>query len=205
MYFRQFSGHTQVNVADLNMLHYPDLQTLTRLGLDIGDTFPDQRQVDKILDKEIETLAKNENSGNPLKIRGKIEEALIVLKALDLPRGQQNERSALTLLALLNLKPDNEWIDAKGPLIGITPIMDFVRDSYGKAYAPNTRETFRRQTIHQFMDAGIAIVNPDQPDRPINSPKWCYQIEPDALSLMKSFGSKEWSKNLEAYMKRRKS
>ena len=33
-------------------------------------------------------------------------------------------------------------------------MMDFFRDHYGKAYKPNTRETVRRQTIHQFMDAG---------------------------------------------------
>lgn len=37
----------------------------------------------------------------------KIQEALKVLDALGFPRQQQNERSALTLLSLLNLKPNN--------------------------------------------------------------------------------------------------
>lgn len=31
--------------------------------------------------------------------------------------------------------------------MGITPIMDWARKYYGKNYAPNTRETFRRQSI----------------------------------------------------------
>ncbi|GBD95461.1 MAG TPA: hypothetical protein ENG83_16100 [Nitrospirae bacterium] len=42
----------------------------------------------------------------------KIREALEILKALGLPRQQQNERSALTLLSLLNLKPNSAWKNA---------------------------------------------------------------------------------------------
>ncbi|WP_223934135.1 hypothetical protein, partial [Aeromonas caviae] len=34
--------------------------------------------------------------------------------------------------------------------------MDWAREHYGKEYAPNTRETFRRQSMHQFCDAGVA-------------------------------------------------
>jgi adenine-specific DNA-methyltransferase len=93
----------------------------------------------------------------------KINEALEILEVLGLPRGQQNERSALTLLALLNLKPNTPWADAQASIIGITPIMEFSKEYYGKEYAPNTRETFRRQTMHQFVNAGLAIPNPDNP------------------------------------------
>lgn len=35
-----------------------------------------------------------------------IEQALDILKALGLPRAQLNERSALCLLAILNITPD---------------------------------------------------------------------------------------------------
>jgi len=66
-------------------------------------------------------------------------EALKILSDLGMPRAQQNERSALTLLALLNLTPDKIWQQAEAPLIGITPIMNFIRTHYGKEYAPNTR------------------------------------------------------------------
>lgn len=132
-----------------------------------------------------------------------IEAAHQIIISLGLPRAQQNERSALSLLALLNLTPGKPWAQAENPLVGITPIMDWAREHYGKEYAPNTRETFRRQTMHQFCDAGVALYNPDKPDRPVNSPKAVYQIEPAALKLLRSFGTSKWHSNLTAYLAER--
>ncbi|MFW6297874.1 MAG: BsuBI/PstI family type II restriction endonuclease [Desulfosalsimonas sp.] len=123
-----------------------------------------------------------------------------ILISLGLPRAQQNERSALCLLALLNLRPGKSWAKAESPLLGITPIMDWIREHYQKNYAPNSRETVRRQTMHQFVDAGIALYNPDQPDRPVNSPHAVYQIEPATLKLLRGFGTRNWNKNLAAYL-----
>ena len=129
-----------------------------------------------------------------------INNAHKILVALGLPRAQQNERSALSLLALLNLRPGGTWVKAEDPLMGITPIMDWIREHYKKVYAPNTRETVRRQTMHQFVDAGIVLYNPDKPTRPVNSPAAVYQIEPSALSLLRSFGTAAWHENLTAYL-----
>ena len=56
-----------------------------------------------------------------------IKEALQIIISLGLPRAQQNERSALSLLALLNLTPGKPWDKAENPLVGITPIMDWTR------------------------------------------------------------------------------
>ena len=132
-----------------------------------------------------------------------IETAQQIIISLGLPRAQQNERSALCLLALLNLTPGKTWADAENPLVGITPIMDWAREHYGKEYAPNTRETFRRQSMHQFCDAGVALYNPDKPDRPVNSPKAVYQIEPAARALLRTFGTPAWHDNLAAYLAER--
>ena len=136
--------------------------------------------------------------------RNKIADALQVLGELGMPRAQQNDRSALCLLALLNLTPEKSWTAAKNPLVGITPMMQFTRDHFGKQYAPNTRETFRRQTMHQLVAAGVALYNPDNPTRPVNSPKAVYQIEPETLKLLRTFGTSAWVKNLAAYLKKRK-
>ena len=133
----------------------------------------------------------------------KIADALQILESLGMPRAQQNDRSALCLLALLNLKKGDSWPAAKNPLIGITPMMEFARDHYQKLYAPNSRETFRRQTIYQLVAAGIALYNPDNPARPVNSPKAVYQIEADTLKLLRSFGTAAWTKNLGRYLKTR--
>ncbi|MCK6472402.1 MAG: restriction endonuclease [Planctomycetes bacterium] len=129
-----------------------------------------------------------------------IRAALKILTALGLPRAQQNERSALCLLALSSITPERSWAEAEAPLIGITPIMDWARDHYRKRYAPNTRETIRRQTMHQFCDAGIALYNPDKPDRAVNSPHAVYQIEPAALELVRLWGTSNWNKALKTYL-----
>nr|WP_245539002.1 BsuBI/PstI family type II restriction endonuclease [Thioflavicoccus mobilis] len=92
---------------------------------------------------------------------------------------------------------------AEDPLVGITPIMDWARRHYGKNYAPNTRETIRRQTMHQFIDAGLAVYNPDMPNRPVNSPKAVYQIEPTALALLRDFGAPRWRDSLTTYLAKR--
>lgn len=130
----------------------------------------------------------------------KISEAIEILAAVGMPRAQQNERSALCLLALLDLSQYTEWSDSKDPLIGITPIMDWGKAQYGKEYAPNTRETFRRQSMHQFVEAGLALYNPDDPARPVNSPKAVYQVQPDFLALVKQFKSASWADSLKDYL-----
>jgi BsuBI/PstI restriction endonuclease domain/BsuBI/PstI restriction endonuclease HTH domain len=132
-----------------------------------------------------------------------LDAAQQIISSLGLPSAQQNERSALSLLALLNLTPGKPWADADNPRLGITPIMDWAREHYGKEYAPNTRETFRRQTMHQFCDAGVALYNPDKPDRPVNSPNAVYQIELATLNLLRSFGTAHWRDNLTAYLAER--
>lgn len=133
-----------------------------------------------------------------------IGEAIKILESMGMPRAQQNERSALCLLALLNLSPDKKWKEAERPLIGITPIMDWARDHYNKEYAPNTRETVRRQSMHQFVDAGIAVYNPEKLDRPVNSPKAVYQIEQNVFELLCTFGSRKWQSNLSKYLSKQK-
>lgn len=135
--------------------------------------------------------------------RRRITEAQQILNALGFPATQQNERSALCLLALLDLTPRKSWAKATAPLRGITPMMTWIRDHYARDYAPNTRETIRRHTIHQFCDAGMALYNPDRPDRPVNSPHAVYQIEPVALQVMQSFGSRGWKTALTNYLAQR--
>jgi hypothetical protein len=143
-------------------------------------------------------MAKKSNAG---RAERRIREALEILKVLGFPQQQQNERSALTLLSLLDLKPQDAWRNAKNPLVGITPMMEFFAKYYGKRYAPNTRETVRRQTVHQFVQAALVVPNPDKPSRPTNSPKAVYQIEPSALKLLREFGKPGWDSHLREYLR----
>jgi hypothetical protein len=58
----------------------------------------------------------------------RIAETLSILKALGLPPAQINERTAICLLALLDLPPQRSWKRATNPLLGIRAILDFARE-----------------------------------------------------------------------------
>jgi adenine-specific DNA-methyltransferase len=197
-YFRQFNGHTQVNAADLRKLPYPLAEQLERIADDLGEHEYDQSELDEVVEGELLSMpAKKRGTGVA---RHRIDEAADVLTALGLPKEQTNERAALTLLALLDLSPKQSWSEATNPLRGVTPIMEFAAKRYGKHWKPNTRETVRRFTLHQFQDAGLVVPNPDRPTRPINSPDYCYQIPEPALELLRSFGSRRWGTALRSYL-----
>ncbi len=206
-YFRQFNGHTQVNATDLRKLRYPSRQQLEALGAYVNGKMPTQEAIDDLIFQQLQiqsqimpkTNSSQTTSKGNSRIAKRIKEALDVLKQLNLPREQQNERSALTLLALLDMKPQTGWSKATAPLRGITEIMDYVRDYYAAKYAPNTRETFRRFTMHQFVQAGLVLHNPDNPQRPTNSPDNCYQIEPSALALIQTYDHSTWADHLSKY------
>jgi adenine-specific DNA-methyltransferase len=201
-YYRQFGGHTQVNATDLRNIHYPSSESLRNIGK-AASQFPlSQQEIDTLIRQEIEKMTR-QPAANPLDAKTKLEQALEILKQLGMPRAQQNDRSALTLLALLNLRPDGSWQQLERPMLGVSSIMDWCRQVYGKEYAPNTRETFRRQTLHQFQEAGLVIYNPDSPDRPVNSPKACYQISVEVQRLLAAYGTEDWEARLENFLRDR--
>ena len=198
-YFRVFSGHTQVNATDLRTIPYPARETLEAIGEQFGDWKLTQSEIDHIIGEQIPGM---QDQSNPVAAQEKIEQAIEILKILGIPSEVTNSRSALTLLALVDLQPLGSWRDLNRPLMGITPIMEFCREHYQRDYAPNTRETFRRNTMHQFVEAGIALYNPDDPDRAVNSPLACYQISEDVVELLRSFGTESWDANVERYKQR---
>jgi adenine-specific DNA-methyltransferase len=197
-FFRLFNGHTQVNATDLRNLKYPTMQQLMSVGVRIRDKFPSQKEIDEFWEEFLSMTNQSEN--NLFTIKYRIDQALQILVELGLPRAQLNERSALTLLALLDLKPTDSWKSAVSPLMGITPMMQFMAQHYSKTYKPNTRETVRRQTVHQFLDAALIVANPDNPGRAINSPKTVYQIEESVLDLLRNYKTPEWEKSIRTYL-----
>ena len=131
----------------------------------------------------------------------KIEDAQKILKAFGLPPAQYNEMAALTLLALCNLKEQDNWKKATKESMGVSKdIMNFVNENYDKSYAPNTRETFRRQVLHQFVQARIVDYNPDDTKLPVNSPKAHYALTAEALEVIKSYKTKNWKKSLTQFL-----
>lgn len=133
----------------------------------------------------------------------RIDEALDVLRQIGMPNEQLNERTAICLLALLDLPATKTWNAASNPMLGIRAILDFARKKLGRNYAENTRESIRKYSVKQLVAAGILLHNPDQPDRAVNSSNNCYQIETSALVLFRKFGAKNWKKALLSYLETR--
>lgn len=135
--------------------------------------------------------------------RRRVAEARHALRDLSFDAERCNERSALVLLALLGLRPELPWPTATSPLLRTVEIMKWLRDHYRKDYEPNTRETVRRRTLHQFVAEGFVVLNPDEPARAVNSPKTCYQIQRAALEVLRRYGDADYSRRLDTYLTER--
>lgn len=133
----------------------------------------------------------------------KISEAKIILNDLGMPKSQQNDISALTLLSLCSIKKNSKWSAATRTSQTVTKsIMSFINKYYRKYYAPNTRETFRRQVLHQFVQGGVADYNPDNPGLPVNSPNAHYAITQDALKVVKNYNTSNYGKSLTDFIRK---
>ena len=128
----------------------------------------------------------------------KLDEAKDILRQLGMPVAQQGDRSGHVLLALACVNPEQSWNDATNPQLGVTPIMLWIGDVYGKVYAVGSRETIRRQTLHQFMAAGVCLYDPDIP-LATNSSLHVYQLPSELIAVLRTYGTPDWETALECW------
>lgn len=81
--------------------------------------------------------------------------------------------------------------------------MYFVSENYHRDYKPNTRETFRRQVLHQFEQAHIVDYNPDNPNLPTNSPNAHYALTDDALTAIRAYNTGLWKQSVDSFLEKR--
>ncbi|MCL1161454.1 hypothetical protein L2728_06080 [Shewanella chilikensis] len=129
----------------------------------------------------------------------KLKEAQELLKALGMPKKQYNQRSGWVFLALANIRPQDEWKDAQAPMLPTVEIMQFIREHYGQDYKPNSRETIRRQTLHQFEQARIVDRNRDDPSRPTNSKDNNYSLNQPIIDVLREYPNGAWQQKIEEY------
>ena len=127
----------------------------------------------------------------------KFNEAKEILIALGMPKKQQAHLCCYSLLAMLNISPDNNWSEATNEWIRIHDILQFAKEKYRAIYAENSRETFRKQAMHQFRNAALIEDN----GKPTNSPNYRYRVTKETLELIQSFGTVEWDTKLEEFKK----
>jgi adenine-specific DNA-methyltransferase len=198
-YFRLSSGNTQVSAAELRDLPLPPLDSIRRIGerLRQGNGVSHIALLNRVVEEEL-GLPQDLRNGNGGHM-SKIEEAKDLLNMAGLPPAQRNELAALTLLALANLSEDDPWRKAERRSIRIHDMILFVEQRYHKRYAENTRETFRRQVLHQFEQARIVDRNPDDPSLPTNSPRTHYALSKEFLSVVQHYGTRAGQRHAEKF------
>jgi adenine-specific DNA-methyltransferase len=204
-YVRIVNGNTQVNAAEMRALPLPPLEVITEIGKKVEHIArPTPEQVDKVIFSTLwqtNLLAEEFPMIQETRITmGKIEQAQEFLESLGLPSAQQNEISALTLLALAQLSERSAWKNAENPMLRVHDILVEIKQRYGREYAENSRETIRRKVLHQFEQAGIVIQNADDPARPTNSGLNNYMLSALVLDAIRSYSSSTWNKKRKAFL-----
>ncbi|MHC4526661.1 MAG: BsuBI/PstI family type II restriction endonuclease [Planctomycetota bacterium] len=133
----------------------------------------------------------------------RLKQAQRILEQFGLPPRQCNEISGLTFLSLANIRRNDPWSKAESTRLRIHDILQFVQAHYDRRYAENTRETIRRQVIHQFEQAGIIERNPDDRTLPTNSPRTHYALTASVLGIIRTYWTKSWSPALKRFLTRR--
>lgn len=132
----------------------------------------------------------------------KLEEAKVILAALGLPPQQQSTIAGYTLLALTKLGQKDPWSRATRHSIKIHDMMRWIASEYRKDYAENTRETVRRQVLHQLEAARVVDRNPDDPALPTNSPRTHYALSQAALRVVRAFSTGAFEQRASDFQKR---
>lgn len=115
----------------------------------------------------------------------KIDEAKKFLEVIGMPKAQQSDLCALSLLAMAGIKSDDDWKNSSNEWIRIHDIIAFVNQNYGTTYAENSRETFRKQAMHRFRTAALIEDN----GKATNSPNYRYRITDETLEVLQSINT----------------
>lgn len=131
-----------------------------------------------------------------------LDEAREILEAFGFDKKRTNELSGRILLALTSMKEGESWKEATNTRRGVRSILDWIRDELDHPIAEGSRETVRREVLHQFIDAGFCLYNDDDPNRPTNSSKNNYRLNDHALAVIQKFGSEEFTPALAEYLEK---
>ena len=127
----------------------------------------------------------------------KLEEAKNILNELKVPLKQQSDLCGYVILAMADIKKNDEWANATNKWIRIHDVIAFIREFYEASYAENSRETFRKQAMHHFRNAAFIEDN----GKATNSPNYRYRLTDEMLLLVKTFQSSLWEDQKNNFLK----
>ena len=126
----------------------------------------------------------------------KIDQTRDLLKQLGVPTRQQSDICCYSLLAMADIKDDDDWSKAGNNWIRIHDIIGFTGENYGVYYAENSRETFRKQAMHHFRNAAFIEDN----GKATNSPNYRYRLTDEMLALLQSYDTGDWDEKKNTFL-----
>lgn len=126
----------------------------------------------------------------------KLEETREFLKIVGMPIQQQTDLCCNVILAMANIRPNDDWDKSTNEWIRIHDIIYFLSNFYNITYAENSRETFRKQAIHHFRTAALVEDN----GKATNSPNYRYRLTEETLNLIKTIGKPLWNETLSNFL-----
>ena len=118
----------------------------------------------------------------------KIGDVKSILQILQVPPNQQSDLCCLVLLAMASIKEKNSWKQVQNNWIRIHDVIQFIKENYNVTYAENSRETIRKQAMHNFRNAAFIEDN----GVATNSPNYRYRLTNEMVELLHTFGSSDW-------------
>lgn len=124
-----------------------------------------------------------------------------LLTSLGMPKKQQSDICVLTVLGMADLKPETPWNEATNEWLRIHDIIGFVNANYNVDYKENSRETFRKQALHNFRTAAIVEDN----GKSTNSPNYRWRLTKEFVAVLQNIGAddaplRQFKKNHESLM-----
>jgi len=122
-----------------------------------------------------------------------------LLANVGLPKAQQSDLCAYVVLAMANLKPKTGFGKATNNWVRIHDVIQFTNEHYGRTYAENSRETFRKKALHHFRTAAMVEDNGEA----TNSPNYRWRLTDEFLAVIKEIGKSK--KQLNTFCKNHES
>ncbi len=112
----------------------------------------------------------------------KVDALKATLNEVGFPPQMQADVCIYSILALAGIKKITQWKNATNEWMRIHDIIQFANNHYYKGYAENSRETFRKQALHNFRNAAMVEDN----GKATNSPNYRWRITEEFLKVLRS-------------------
>lgn len=112
----------------------------------------------------------------------KVDALKATLNEVGFPSQMQADVCIYSILALAGIKKVTPWKKATNEWMRIHDIIQFANNHYYKGYAENSRETFRKQALHNFRNAAMVEDN----GKATNSPNYRWRITDEFLKVLRS-------------------